>query len=268
MSFLLTEPHGHSTLLASMTLFLITISTVLIALVSLVGVIIFTLTKHRLQNSILVLVALSAGAMFGNAIFHLLPETIKLSQEGPFSLFTSLLILAGAFFVSFQFEQWFSWHHCHNTDHCDTTHPYGHLVLLSDFIHNFVDGIIIATAFIVSPTVGIFTAIAIALHEIPQELGDYAVLLHSGWEKRKAVLANFAVAFTVVAGGIAGYFLTQSVSIAVPFLVPFAAGSFLYIATSDLIPELKHQTNAKKISLHSFIFLLSLAIMIAATFLE
>jgi zinc and cadmium transporter len=251
-----------------MTLFFIVLSTALIALLSLVGVIIFTLTRNRLQSGILVLVALSAGAMFGNAIFHLLPETIELSRTGPFSLFTSLLILAGAFVLSGLFEQWFSWHHCHNTDHCDAKHPYGHLVLLSDLIHNFVDGIIIATAFIVSPAVGVFTAIAIALHEIPQELGDYAVLLHSGWEKRKAVLANFAVAFTVVAGGVVGYFLTQSVSVAVPFLVPFAAGSFLYIATSDLIPELKHQTNAKQISLHSFIFLFALALMIASTFLE
>ena len=251
-----------------MILLSILMATSLIALLSLVGVVIFTLTKLRLQNSILVLVALSAGAMFGNAIFHLLPETIELSQTGPFSLFTSLLILTLAFVLSFQFEQWFSWHHCHNTDHCDAMHPYGHLVLLSDFIHNFIDGIIIATAFILSPSVGVFTTIAIALHEIPQELCDYAVLLHSGWKKRKAILANFAVAFTVVAGGMAGYFLSQSVSVAVPFLVPFAAGSFLYIATSDLIPELKHQTNAKKISLHSFIFLLALALMIAATFLE
>ena len=251
-----------------MILLSIVIATSMIALLSLVGVIIFTLTKLRLQNSILVLVALSAGAMFGNAIFHLLPETIELSQTGPFSLFTSLLILSLAFVLSFQFEQWFSWHHCHNTDHCDAKHPYGHLVLLSDLIHNFIDGIIIATAFILSPSVGIFTTIAIALHEIPQELGDYAVLLHSGWDKRKAALANLAVAFTVVAGGIAGYFLSQSVSIAVPFLVPFAAGSFLYIATSDLIPELKAQTNAKQISLHSFIFLLALALMIASTFLE
>jgi len=251
-----------------MTLFFIIISTILIALISLIGIFVFTLTKLRMQGSILVLVALSAGAMFGNAVFHLIPETIELSQTGPFSLFTSLLILTLAFVLSFQFEQWFSWHHCHNADHCDTKHPYGHLVLLSDVIHNFIDGIIIATAFIVSPAVGIFTAIAIALHEIPQELGDYAVLLHSGWEKRKAALANFMTATTVIVGGIVGYFLTQSVSIAVPFLVPFAAGSFLYIATSDLIPELKHQTNAKVISLHSCIFLLALALMIVSTFLE
>lgn len=251
-----------------MIFFYIFLSTVLIALVSLVGVIIFTLTKRQPNKSILILVALSAGAMFGNAVFHLIPETIELSETGPFSLFTSLLILTLAFVLSFQFEQWFSWHHCHNTDHCEAKQPYGHLVLLSDIIHNFIDGIIIATAFILSPSVGIFTTTAIVLHEIPQELGDYAVLLHSGWDKKMAVLANFAVAFTVVAGGVAGYFLTQSTEIAVPFLVPFAAGSFLYIATSDLIPELKHQTNAKEISLHSFIFLLALAFMIAATFLE
>lgn len=251
-----------------MAFFYIIVSTILIALISFVGVILFTFTKLRLKDSLLVLVALSAGAMFGNAIFHLIPETIELSQTGPFSLFTSLLILTLAFVLSFQFEQWFFWHHCHHTDHCDAKHPYGHLVLLSDFIHNFVDGIIIATSFMISPSVGVFTTVAIALHEIPQELGDYAVLLHSGWEKRKAVFANFAVSLTAIVGGVVGYFLTQSVSMAIPFLVPFAAGSFLYIATSDLIPELKHQTQAKEISLHSFIFLLALAFMILATFLE
>ncbi|MBI5793642.1 ZIP family metal transporter [Candidatus Uhrbacteria bacterium] len=251
-----------------MTFIFIIVSTILISLLSFVGVLVVTFTRLRLQNGILILVALSAGAMFGNAVFHLLPETVELSKTGPFSLFTSLLILTFAFVLSFQFEQWFSWHHCHNKDHCEPRHPWGHLILLSDFVHNFVDGIIIATAFILSPSIGVFTTVAIALHEIPQELGDYAVLIHSGWSKRQAVWSNFAVSLTAIAGGTVGYFLTQSFSFAVPFLVPFAAGSFLYIATSDLIPELKHQTKAKEISLQSFIFVSALVFMILATLLE
>lgn len=251
-----------------MTLFLIIVSTVLVAIVSLVGVVLFSFSPERLRKSIFILVALSAGTMFGNALFHLIPEMIELSEEGPFSLFGSLLIFAFAFIVSFQFEQWFFWHHCHNTQHVQQKHPFGHLTLVSDALHNFIDGIIIASTFSISPTVGVITVIAVVLHEAPQELGDYAVLLHAGWERKKALFANFFAASSVIVGGVAGFYLSQITDIAVAILIPFAAGSFLYIATSDLIPELKHQTESKQILLHSGMFLFALAIMILTAFFE
>jgi zinc and cadmium transporter len=250
-----------------MTLLYIVLSTLFIVLLSAGGIFLFTLSKDRLEKSLLLLVALSAGAMFGNAMFHLLPESLEMVEAGSIKLMTVLLIITAAFILSFLFEQLFAWHHCHNTDHCEVRKGYGHLMLVSDGIHNFIDGVLIATAFIVSPTLGIITAFTIALHEIPQEIGDYAVLVHAGWKKKKALIVNIQAAFTVVLGGVAGYFLTTSIESTVQYLLPFAAGSFIYIATSDLIPELKHETNIKKIATNTVVFILAVGMLIASTYL-
>jgi len=250
-----------------MTLIYILISTSAISLLTLFGITIFSISHDRLKKSLLVLVALSAGAMFGNAMFHLLPEMVHLTKEGTLTFFGALLIATGAYFISFLFEQFFSWHHCHNTDHCEEKQAFGHLSLVSDAIHNTIDGIIIATSFIISPAFGFITTATIALHELPQELGDYAVLVHAGWSKKEALISNFLASTTVVLGGLLGYFLTQSIVLAVPVLVSFAMGSFLYIASSDLIPELKHQTDVKKIITHSSIFLLAVLMMVFSSLL-
>ncbi len=138
-------------------------------------------------------------------------------------------------------------------------------MIFSDAIHNFIDGLIIAAAFIVSPELGVVTAVAVALHEIPQELGDFAVLIHSGWKAKKAALANAGAALTVVLGGVVGFYLTQMFEIAAPIMLPIAAGGFIYIAASDLIPELNHQEDRKKTMLHIFVFLLGIAIMVGAS---
>lgn len=261
-----------------MTLLWIVLATTAIALCSLVGIAFLFFRGKRPGRMVLALVALSTGAMLGNAVFHLLPEAIETGEATGLPLFHTLLILTGAFVLSFLFEQAFSIHHCHSTahhgsdkavHHCHSAvKPFAHLVLWSDVVHNFIDGLIIATAFIVSPTLGITTALAVALHEIPQELGDFAVLVFGGYKKHRALWLNFLTATTVVAGGIAGYFLTSTVSNMVPFLLPFAAGSFLYVAASDLLPELKHDEEVGETVLHVAIFILGLGAMIGFAMLE
>ncbi len=222
------------------------------------------------------MVALSAGAMLGNSAFHLLPETFESVESGVITSMTAMLLFVGAFVFAFLFETLFSWHHCHTASHHgekdndNCAHPtkaYSHLVIYSDGIHNFIDGLIIAAAFILSPPLGVATAVAIALHEVPQELGDYAVLVHGGFKKKKALLLNFLASSTVILGGVVGFYLTQSVEMAVPILLPFAAGSFMYIAAADLLPELKHDEDIKESMTHFAVFLLGLVIMAVSAYL-
>jgi zinc and cadmium transporter len=252
-----------------MTFFWILIATILIAMLSLSGIFALVFMKKHIHASMLALVALSAGAMLGNAFFHLLPEAIELSQEGTITLFTVMLLVVGAFVASFLFEQFFSWHHCHDAEHCELTEkPYAHLVLYSDAIHNFIDGLIIAAAFVVSAELGIATAAAIALHEVPQELGDYAVLVHGGFSKIRAAIYNSIAALTVVLGGVAGFFFIDSVDWAVSALIPIAAGGFIYIAAADLLPELRHNKSRAGIPLYFLVFLTGLALMIVTAMME
>jgi len=255
-----------------MTLISILAATTLIATVSIIGITLFYFKESKLSKFLLSLVALSAGAMLGNSLFHLLPEAIEEAEIIGMSLSTTLLILTGGFVLAFLFEQLFAWHGCHTASHHDgkdpgyhchrEEKPFAHLVLLSDGVHNFIDGLILAAAFLVSPALGITTTIAIALHEVPQELGDYAVLVYGGYKKSKALLFNFLAASTVVLGGVAGFFLAGSVENTIPILLPFAAGSFLYIAAADLLPELKHDEKIRETALHFCIFLLGLLLMI------
>lgn len=256
-----------------MSLIYILISTLIIAALSLTGIVVLAFMKKHVHASMLTLVALSAGAMLGNAFFHLLPEAIELSQDGSIALFTIMLLIVGSFVASFLFEQFFSWHHCHNSTHCEPTEkPFAHLVLYSDIIHNFIDGLIIAAAFIVSPSLGIATTIAIALHEIPQELGDYAVLVHGGFSNIRAAIYNGVAALTVVVGGIVGYLLAGSVEWAVPVLIPIAIGGFIYISAADLLPELRqnanHGGNRASIPLNFLVFLTGLVMMIVTAMIE
>lgn len=252
-----------------MSLTPIFISTLAIALISVSGILILTFMKKHTHVSVLTLVALSAGAMFGNSFFHLLPEAIELSQKGTIDLFTVMLLVVGSFVASFLFEQFFFWHHCHGDKTCEPTQkPYAHLVLYSDAIHNFIDGLIIAAAFVVSTPLGVATTLAIALHEIPQELGDFAVLTHGGFSKIRAAIFNGLASLTVVLGGIVGFILAGSVDLAVPVLLPIAAGGFIYIAAADLLPELRHNNTRASIPLHFLVFLTGLAIMIVTAMME
>ncbi len=260
-----------------MTLLQIILTTLGVSVLSVIGILFFYVKQKRFNKIMLSLVALSAGAMLGNTAFHLLPESFEFVEAGAMDMMTMMLLFVGAFVFSFLFETLFSWHHCHTASHhgekdspkaCKSDiKSYSHLILYSDGIHNFIDGMIIAAAFIVNPALGVTTAVAVALHEVPQELGDFAVLVHGGFRKKKALILNFLAASTVVLGGVVGYFLTQSVEMAVPVLLPFAAGSFMYIAAADLLPELKHDENQKSSLTHFAVFLVGLIIMALSAFL-
>ena len=229
-------------------------TTFIIALIAFIGI--FTLAlKERLLNQILLfLVSLSAGALMGGAFLHLLPEAVESSTESNIFLF----VLIG-FILFFIIEKVLHWRHCHKGK-CEV-HTFSYMNLIGDTVHNFIDGLIIAASFIVSTPLGFTTSIAIAAHEIPQEIGDFGVLIYGGFEKKKALVINFMVALTVVIGGVIGYFISRSIGRAVTFLLPFAAGGFIYIAATDLIPEIKKEIDIKKSMATLLVFICGILIM-------
>ena len=229
-------------------------TTFLVSLISFIGVFTLGLKEKLLEKLLLFLIALSAGALIGGAFLHLIPEAVN--EFGSEDVF--LFIIIG--FVSFFFmEKLLFWRHCHNK-RCEI-HTFAYLNLLGDAIHNFVDGLVIALSFLFSIELGIATTIAIILHEIPQEIGDFGVLVYGGFKRVKALLMNFLCAIIAIFGGIFGFFLNDYIPNMSYFLLPFAAGGFIYIAASDLIPEIRKEMDLKK-SLPIFIvFLIGIAIM-------
>ncbi len=211
--------------------------------------------KETLHKITLFLVSLSAGALMGGAFLHLLPEA---TQEIEVSKL--YLIVLAAFIFFFFMEKLLFWRHCHK-ENCPI-HTFGYMNLVGDSLHNFIDGLVIAGAFLVDIKLGIATTIAIAIHEIPQEIGDFGVLIHAGFNKKRALVVNYLVALTVVLGGVVGYFMSFTLNNIIPCLLPFAAGGFIYIAASDLMPELRKETNLKR-SISSFaVFILGIALML------
>lgn len=223
-----------------MTLFYILASSIFISAISLIGLATIPI-KHNLLYRILILwISLSAGAMMGSVFLDLLPEAIEIIE--PKAAFAMVLI---SFFLFFFIEKLFHWRHCHD-DECHE-HTFGYLSLLGDSIHNFIDGLTIAAAFTTSLPLGITTTFAIMTHELPQEIGDFGVLLKAGFSRQKALFLNFVTALSAIAGSLIGYLLINQVEWVSGLLLPMAAGGFLYIAASDLLPEINKERSAKKI---------------------
>ena len=243
------------------TLFYIIISTFLISLIAFFGILALFLKERILDKILLVLVAFSAGALVGGAFLHLIPEAIAGVGTEENNILKIFLYLIFGFCIFFILEQFIKWHHHHAKNHPDIK-PFSYLILISDAIHNFIDGLVIAGSFIVGFPVGIATTLAVALHEIPQEIGDFGVLVYSGFKKTKALFLNFLTALTAILGGIFGFLLSEKMGKSTIFLLPFAAGNFLYIACSDLIPEIKQKVNPKSSILHFFVFLSGIALML------
>ncbi len=239
-----------------MTNFIIAISLAfLISLFSLLGMVALAIKEKVLRKILLMLVGLSAGGLIGGAFFHLLPEALE-SELKPLTIFA---ITIGGFLLFFLLEKFLFWRHCHK-GHCDV-HSFTYLNLVGDGVHNFIDGLIIAAAFLVDINLGLVTTLAIALHEIPQEIGDFGVLIYGGFSKIKALVSNFFVALMVVVGVVVGYLVGETVQLSIPFLLSFAAGGFIYIAATDLIPEIRLEKKLGK-SLISFgVFLLGILLM-------
>lgn len=229
-------------------------STLLVSLISLVGIIFISLKEDVLRNLLLILVGFAAGGLMGGALFHLLPEALEHLNS-----MTVFLYVVGGFILFFILERILFWRHCHEED-CNV-HAFTYLSLIGDGVHNFFDGVTIAISFSLNIQLGLFTTLAIILHEIPQEIGDFGILVYGGFSRLKALIFNFLSACTAILGAIIGYFFTSYVSNLSFLLLPFAAGGFLYIASSDLIPELHKERDFKKSNISFIFFLAGLTIM-------
>ncbi len=232
-------------------------SVLLISLMSLVGVFTLSIKPKTLDRILIYMISFSAGALIGDSFVHLLPE---IAEEHGFGIDISIMIMVGIAF-SFIVEKIIHWRHCHHTTTHDHPHPFAWMNLFGDGVHNFIDGLIVGAAYMISIPVGIATTIAVILHEIPQEIGDFGVLLHGGFSKFKALMLNFATALLSLLGTIIALFLDHYVENLTTYLIPFAAGSFIYIASADLIPELHKEVAVKKSLLQFFFFVLGIAIM-------
>jgi len=242
-------------------LFYIIVSTFAISLIAFIGVLTLFLKEKLLNKILLILVAFSTGALIGGAFLHLIPEAIEgVGIEGQ-SLLKIFLYLLFGFCTIFILENFIRWHHHHAIEHPEIM-PFSYLILVSDGIHNFIDGLIIAASFVVSFPIGIATTLAVVLHEIPQEIGDFGVLIYGGFKKVRALFLNFLSAILAIFGGFLGFLLSEKIGESIIFLLPFAAGTFIYIASSDLIPEIKHKLSPLKSLLHFFVFLLGIGIML------
>jgi len=243
------------------TLLWIIASTLAMSLIAWIGLITLFLKEDLLKKVILPLVALSAGALLGGAFLHMIPESITIMDD----LLSVFLWVLFGFSLFFLLENFIHWHHCHETP-SNHKKPVTYLILIADGIHNFIGGLAIAGAFIVDIKVGLVTWLACAAHELPQELGDFGILIHGGWQKKKALIFNFLSALTIVFGGIIAYFISTKIDIT--FLLPFAAGNFIYIASSDLIPEIKHDTNIINNFILFSTFIIGILLILAVRFIE
>ena len=232
----------------------ILISTIMITFIAFIGIFTLSINENILKKIVLVLVSLSAGALMGGAFLHLIPESIEVASGS--NIFIIVLI---GFIIFFIIEKILHWRHCHDGK-CDV-HTFHYMNLVGDSIHNFIDGLIIAAGFMVSIPLGFTTTIAIVAHEIPQEIGDFGVLIYGGFEKKKALILNFLVAFTIVIGGFVGYLLSNIIENYVYILLSFAAGGFIYIAATDLIPEIKKEVDIRKSTFTMLIFISGIVFM-------
>jgi len=208
---------------------------ILVSLVSLVGILSLLLSQKILDRFLLLFVSLSAGSLLGGAFFHLLPEVVE--EKGGLTIGVSLSVLGGLL-LFFLLEKFVHWHHCHTPTTDNHPHHLEVMNLVGDGVHNLLDGLIIAGSFLASIPTGIATTLAVILHEVPQEIGDFGVLVYSGVSKAKALLLNFLSALLAVAGAVIGLAIGSNSQVFVQFILPFAAGGFIYIAGTDLIPEL------------------------------
>lgn len=242
-------------------LLLIILSAFSVSLISFVGIFTLSLNEKILKKLLFYFVALAVGGLMGDAFLHLLPEATEGFGNGNAFLFA----LVG-FFLFLMVEKIIHWRHCHESD-CPV-HTFVYMNLIGDAIHNFIDGIIIAVSFTTNFGVGLASTVAIILHEIPQEVGDFGVLMHGGFSRKKALFFNFLTAVTAVFGGIFGFYLLFLVEPISKYLLAFAAGGFLYIAATDLIPEIQKEHNIKKSSLNYAVIFLGITAMYLLKFLE
>ncbi|WKZ30895.1 MAG: ZIP family metal transporter [Candidatus Dojkabacteria bacterium] len=213
------------------------------------------------KSSINYLISFSAGTLLGGALFHLLPEGVEMLDPTTFSLIFAITIIA-----ILVLEKFIHWHHCglahdeeHMHEHREVSVTY--LSLIGDIFHNFLDGLIIAGAFIANPALGVSTTIAVAVHEIPQEISDISIMIRGGFSRKKAIVANIIVALSAIAGGMIGWLYINSIDGLRGYLFPVAAGMFLYIALTDLLPEIRNENRPVRFGTYALLAALGLLLM-------
>jgi zinc and cadmium transporter len=232
-------------------------SVFLVSLISLIGIVSLIIKEKLLQEILFYFVGFSAGALIGGAFLHVLPEALERSS----SIFVFSWVICGIT-LFFLMEKYFYWRHCHDKN-CQV-HSFTYLNLVGDGFHNFFDGMIIAASFSVSIKVGVATTLAVICHEIPHELGNFAVLVYGGFSKFKALAFNFLTVLTAFVGALIGFFMTEKASHFSNFILPITAGGFIYIASSDLIPEIHKEERPKRSTLAFLAFLLGIIFMALA----
>ena len=222
-------------------LIVILASVTVVSLISLIGILFIGLKEALLRRILMALVGFSCGSLIGGAFIHLLPESLEETGQAHQAIFYYVIVGIVLFFIM---EKFLYWRHCHE-EKCPV-HTFAYVNLIGDGVHNFIDGMVIAASFIVSYSMGVATTLAVIFHEIPQEIGDFGVLIYGGFAKWKALAYNFVSALTAVAGSLVTYYLASYMQGVDAFLVPFAAGGFIYIAATDLMPELHKRSQAKE----------------------
>ena len=238
-------------------------SVVVVSLISFVGLFAFSLSVPSLKRLMFILISFAAGTLLGDTFIHILPELVA---EVGFELKVGLWLL-GAFILFYTLENGIHWHHYHHVGEEDR-HPVGTLNLVGDGFHNLIDGLIIGASYLVDIRLGFATTLAVIFHEIPQEIGDYAILIHSGFKRTQALWFNFLSAMVAVVGVVLALWFSQAVEGALPALLALTAGGFIYIATVDLIPELHKEVRLDKSALQLLFLVAGVALMVLFSFLE
>lgn len=236
------------------------VATAIISLISLAGVS-FLMVKHEILNKIVFfLVAISAGSLIGGAFLHLIPEAVEsVGLAESEKVFFAILF---GFVLFFLLERVLHWHHCHKHGGECEVHTFSYMSLIGDGLHNFIDGLVIAAAFSLSIEVGVATTIGVIIHEIPQEISDFGVLVYGGINKLKALAFNFLSATLAIAGALVGVFLSNTTAGTMPILAAVTAGGFIYVAASDLIPELHKESKLSKSFIAFVCFLVGVGLMV------
>ncbi|MDO8468353.1 MAG: ZIP family metal transporter [Candidatus Peribacter sp.] len=246
-------------MLSSPTLLSI-LSVFVVSAVSLIGMTTFVLREHLIRRLLLTFIAFSTGALLGDVFIHILPEMAMQSS----GLATQFLLVLAGMLLSFIIEKGIHWRHCHCSalpERSGHIHPVGIMNLIGDGLHNFIDGALIAGSYLISPQIGLATTIAVLLHEIPQEIGDFAILLFSGFSTRRALLLNLLTACIAFLGAAIILMTAKSVPLLEWVLLPVAAGNFLYLAGSDLIPELHKESRPSHAVLQLITILAGVGVM-------
>ncbi len=244
-------------------------SVVLVSLTSLVGILFLSMNEERLKRMVFVLVSVAVGALFGDVFIHILPELYK-NSISPLTI--SMFVLIGIL-VFFILEKFLRWHHHHGVDE-ESYHSIqenshiGYINLVSDGVHNFIDGVFIGIAYLVAIPVGIATTIAVLLHELPQEIGDFGILIHSGFSKKKALLLNILSASGAILGAILALLLGSNVEEFATPILALTAGTFVYIAGSDLVPELHKISDIKKSTIQLLAVVIGIVLMYLLLFID